>query len=439
MVDTDNFTLQVYPSVEKLSTIATVVHCTEEGCKKIFSSGSNLGLHLAKTHKKQCLKPTDDYKKQYHCPETKCIYNNNLSFKNMKLLKQHFLKVHAEKKFLCDKCQKGFPTASALKRHADYCGVVFACKDCNVTYPCYETLKTHCRRKKHSVIEKIAYKTGSLSSVLQSTQRSDSNIHVTKKILLPKTGSIPILIMPLKNMQDTIVEKSTQTDIVKNLLKLKNKDQAVNKKLQVCVETQTVSEYNDKKQITEKRIGRSEELRNRISKKTQTDCINCKNKSSKTKTTLNDIECLQEPTALRSSSGTQTCETIQNEFLYLSRATTDTNIYFNFEPKEQLNAFDPAFFNCNSETQTDLFGNEFFNDCEYYSNMCTQTCDDVFLGDLGLNNSHTQTAFDDVVRSVESQTMTPQNRRLLLSCKDMANMETQTDLELIQMLEEINA
>lgn len=71
--------------------------------------------------------------------------------------------------------------------------------------------------------------------------------------------------------------------------------------------------------------------------------------------------------------------------------------------------------------------------------MCTQTCDDIFLGELGLNNSHTQTAFDDVVRSVESQTMFPQNRRLLLNCRDMANMETQTDLQSKQILEEMNS
>lgn len=432
-------TCKVYPSAQKLKTITTTLYCPEEGCSSIFSSGSNLNLHLVKTHKKQNLKRADNFIRQYYCPETKCVYNEKLFFKTMKLLKQHYLKVHAEKKYICEKCQRGFPTTSAQKSHTDYCGVVFKCTDCSVAYPCYETLKTHCRRKKHTVVEKTAFKTVEISYTFPQkiTSASDTRIIVKTRTLFPKTSNLAMFIIPFTNTKTCVVERSTQTDISSSLLKSENKDNAGNKKLQICVETQTDTDCVIQKSASEN-FGILEEIPGKTSIKTQTCPIDYKTSSCNTKTTLSDSEYCEAPTISRNSSGTQTSASVENDFLYFTQASSDSNINFDFEPKESLSAFDSTFFNCNSETQTDLFGNEFFNDCEYYSNMCTQTCDDVFLGELGLNNSHTQTAFDDVVRSVESQTMFSQNRKVLLNCRDMANMETQTDLECKQMLEEIN-
>lgn len=121
----------------------------------------------------------------------------------------------------------------------------------------------------------------------------------------------------------------------------------------------------------------------------------------------------------------------------------------------------------NTESQTDgnllLFDDNY---CDYYTNMYTQTCDDMLLNEIGFHNIETQTMFDDVLRSVESQTVMSlhhysgggntamrisNNSSLMPSSpmlcsissisngKDTSHMETQTDLEFKQMLEEINA
>lgn len=409
--------IKIYPKPQKLETITTTLRCPEKGCASIFSSRSNLNFHLAKTHKKLSFnKLSANFIKQFYCPDSKCVYNNNLFFKSLKLLKQHYLKVHAQKKFICEKCQKGFPTASTQKSHLQYCGVMFNCKDCSATYPCYETLKTHCRRKKHSVLEKTAYKIIESQTVAAKTiKTSDTRVVVKTRTLLPKPSNLAVFIIPLPSVQYSVVERSSQTDILKVL----HRENPVNKKLQVCSETQTPKASN---------CGVSE----KTSVTTQTCSVGHKTVSYNTKSTLSNLKYCETPAVSRNSSGTQT-NAINNDFMYFNQVAN-----FDFEPKEPLSAFDSTFFNCNSETQTEFFGNEFFNDCEYYSNMCTQTCDDIFLEELGLNNSHTQTAFDDVVRSVESQTMISQNKKILLSGRDIAHMETQTDSEFKQMLEEIH-
>ncbi|KAJ3629764.1 hypothetical protein MTP99_014134 [Tenebrio molitor] len=64
----------------------------------------------------------------------------------------------------------------------------------------------------------------------------------------------------------------------------------------------------------------------------------------------------------------------------------------------------------------------------------------LLLREIGLNDTHTQTVLDDVLKSVESQTVMSQARMFPLSCKDnVTHMETQTDMHLKQLLEEINA
>lgn len=337
-------TIKVYPSAQKLETITTTLYCPEEGCTSIFTSGSNLHLHLMKTHKKQNLKRSDNLIQQYHCPEAKCVYNSNLFFKTMKLLKQHYLKVHAEKKYVCEKCQKGLPTASAQKSHIEYCGVIFKCKDCSVEYPCYETLKTHCRRKKHSVVEKTAYKTIQSPSTFpqKGTKANDNRVIIKTRTLLPKTSNLAVFIVPIPNIKGNVIERSTQTDISSNSLKLDNKENVINKRLQVCVETQTDADCIIQKPPSGRYCGMSEESPSKISTKTQTCPIGYKTTSCNTKSTLSDFEYCETPTVSRNSSGTQTSATVLNDFLYFTQTSAD-NINFDFGPKESLSAFDSTF------------------------------------------------------------------------------------------------
>ncbi|PSN52720.1 hypothetical protein C0J52_06167 [Blattella germanica] len=147
---------KICPPPSELCGINTNVHCPEDGCKKIFSNSSNLDMHLLKHHKKENIWKKDKGKScQYHCPVEECIYNlkSDQSFKCLKYLKQHYLKVHAEKSFQCDKCPKGFSTEAALKYHSRVCGLKFVCS-CEHAYDSYEALLTHARRSSHTFDEK---------------------------------------------------------------------------------------------------------------------------------------------------------------------------------------------------------------------------------------------------------------------------------------------
>jgi len=85
----------------------------------------------------------------------------NINFKDIKCIItfnyltffQHYLKVHAEKNYVCDRCGKSFSTESAKKGHTRVCGVEFTCS-CSKTYITYEALLTHAKRSLHTITEK---------------------------------------------------------------------------------------------------------------------------------------------------------------------------------------------------------------------------------------------------------------------------------------------
>lgn len=145
---------KICPPAAELSNIKTDVTCTEPGCSSMFSNTSNLNMHLFKVHKvgdpQQWKKSNAESLTQYHCPEEKCLYNINSKrfFQKLKYLKQHYLKVHAEKSFKCASCEKGFPTDATLKNHTPICGVKFTCS-CNASYASNEALTTHAKKTGH--------------------------------------------------------------------------------------------------------------------------------------------------------------------------------------------------------------------------------------------------------------------------------------------------
>lgn len=386
----------VTPSRETLLKSTGPIKCPEKNCLSVLGSESHLTMHLAKTHKMERLLKKDDVKRLFHCPERDCNYNTKLHFKQLKSLKQHYVKVHAERNRVCELCGKAFSAELALKYHEEYCGTLFKCTECNTSYPCYESLQTHCRRKKHVLYQKTAYKNGANNNLKAS--KSDSNICNETKTLLPRRSDTFLILIASKEGLD----KSCQTDL-----------QA---KPQVCVETQTIGDFIPLKQTNSD----SE----RISAETQTKTVSSETKSCNTSEKLNleDYAC-GDVLVVQKTSSTQT--NVNKNDALCNQALMD---------------FDTTFFNCNMETQTDLFSDPMLNNCDFYANMYTQTpsCDDMLLDGLEFNNTYTQTAFYDDVRSVESQTMLYNNyKKGLLMCRDVANIETQTDLEAKQILEEI--
>lgn len=387
--------LVVTPSPETLLKQTSSVKCPEKDCPSVLMSGSHLTMHLAKTHKMEHLLKKDDPKKHFHCPEITCSYNSKLHFRQFKLLKQHYVKVHSEKSRKCQKCEQGFSTEIALKHHREYCGAIFKCGDCDTSYRCYESLQTHCRRKKHLLIDKTAYKEESCNEEGLTSSKSESAVCLKNKIPLPRRSNTFVLILTqLKSNSN----KAVQTEL-KNSFKRRK-----------CVETQTIGDFIPIKQINEYPKTNTE---------TQTKQVASETKSCNTSEKLNlEDYAYGDGAAVQKNSSTQT-SVIRNEMC-----------------TQVLMDFDTTLFNCNSETQTELFGDSLLNNCDFYSNMYTQTPSEMLLDGLEFSDTYTQTAFDDVVRSVESQTMLYNDKRSFM-CRDVANIETQTDVDLKQMLDEI--
>lgn len=93
------------------------------------------------------------------------VFNNftdSFSFKiNISVPFQHYLKVHAEKKFVCSKCTMGFGIEHDLKRHLESCGVLYSCGTCPVKYSTKEALLMHCKRGQHVYPEEYQRQTKS--------------------------------------------------------------------------------------------------------------------------------------------------------------------------------------------------------------------------------------------------------------------------------------
>lgn len=368
------------------------VHCAEKGCTAVFDSESHLNMHLARRHGMKHLLQKSDLKKIYHCPVETCGYNKNLHFKQLKLLKQHYMKVHAEKCFICFKCTKSFSTELSLRSHDEYCGILFVCSECCVSYGSYESLQTHCRRKKHKLLEKTTYKLkvkDKVKEVQSKTCKSDSGVCKKGRLLLPKGSDTYIVLVSTKETFD----QGCQTD----------------EKMLNSMETQTIGDYLPLKPTNSEQISIETQTKHT---ELETKACNTGEKLNLTDYAFGDVGVEQK------NSATQTKDVqLGNPSL-----------------------MDFEFLNCDTETQTDLFSDSLLDNCDFYSNMYTQTpsTDDMLLNDLEFNDNYTQTAlYDDFSRSVESQTLLYNNHKknLLLSNRDVANIETQTEWE--QILQEM--
>nr|XP_018897617.1 PREDICTED: ATM interactor-like [Bemisia tabaci] len=158
--------LKIFPSEADLCDIKTNIPCPVDHCPRIFKSSSNLTMHLEKYHKliepnrSSLEKKSDNVIYQYYCPVKFCQYHDNIKsnkkkifFDQLKYLKQHFLKVHSEKRFTCSRCDKSFSIEAALKRHLGECGIEFKCS-CGQSYSSRHNLLLHATRKNHSVDDK---------------------------------------------------------------------------------------------------------------------------------------------------------------------------------------------------------------------------------------------------------------------------------------------
>ncbi|XP_060083835.1 ATM interactor-like isoform X2 [Ylistrum balloti] len=116
-----------------------------------------MGLSISSSANRNNKDKNGDFPTEYHCPKTSCPYNisSPRHFASMKLLKQHFNKVHGEKKYKCGKCGAAFSLSRDKDRHEVRCGVVYKCATCQCPYTTREAMLTHCQRKSHDIPAEI--------------------------------------------------------------------------------------------------------------------------------------------------------------------------------------------------------------------------------------------------------------------------------------------
>uniref|UniRef100_H3AHT5 ATM interactor n=1 Tax=Latimeria chalumnae TaxID=7897 RepID=H3AHT5_LATCH len=148
----------IKPSVKELTKeVRTNILCTVEGCGKILPNTPALNMHLVKSHRVQdgIINPTvrKDLKssqKLYCCPIEGCPRGPNRPFSQFSLVKQHFMKMHAERKHKCSKCSNSYGTEWDLKRHTEDCGKTFQCT-CGCPYASRTALLSHIYRTGHEI------------------------------------------------------------------------------------------------------------------------------------------------------------------------------------------------------------------------------------------------------------------------------------------------
>ncbi|KAF4091821.1 hypothetical protein AMELA_G00041820 [Ameiurus melas] len=153
----------IKPSITELTKVRTNILCTVQGCGKILPNTPALNMHLVKSHRVQegIVNPTvrKDMKgsqKLYCCPIEGCPRGPNRPFSQFALVKQHFMKMHAEKKHKCVKCNNGYSTEWDLKRHAEDCGRTYSCT-CGCPYASRTALLSHIYRTGHEVPKEHRY------------------------------------------------------------------------------------------------------------------------------------------------------------------------------------------------------------------------------------------------------------------------------------------
>lgn len=336
--------------------------CPEADCGQIFTNNGHLQLHLTKHHRiikeirKECIL-------SFHCPVDGCKYaeRGKTFFLNRKALRQHYVKVHAEKVEAC-KCKMTFPSVALLKLHERCCGKEFKCIECGFKYGSREALQTHCRRKAHKMPE-------------SSPKKPVPIIRNQPFTAMPAPLSLP----PKKIVK--IAPKPTSEEVVINVQPPTIDDR---KKLLQTSQTQTkifLDKWN-------KRVG----------PQTPTSTSSTHTEPSR----FQDLDFFDTETTTQmiASSSSQTDRTLNTH---------------NFMEGDSLGYFgaDDHFAGgfCDIETQTELLPSTVDQlDQLLYSNMHTQTCDEI-MSDFGWTDIQTQTNFplpvdynNDILVSTETQT-----------------------------------
>lgn len=129
--------------------------------------------------------------KRFCCTAAGCLSREGhpKPFSSRKLLTQHYIKVHAEKKYACSKCGKKFGAEWLSKHHESTCGTSWHCQ-CGATYQNREALLTHARRHMHALPFEL--KRGDVC------RKKQASCHAAQQIIVPVAAQVIIVIQNQK-------------------------------------------------------------------------------------------------------------------------------------------------------------------------------------------------------------------------------------------------
>lgn len=215
----------IKPSITELTKeVRTNILCTVEGCGKILPNTPALNMHLVKSHriKEVIVNPTvrKDMKgsvKLYCCPVDGCPRGPGRPFSQFSLVKQHFMKMHAEKKHKCSKCNNGYSTEWDLKRHIEDCGKTYQCT-CGCPYASRAALLSHVYRTGHEIPTEHRIppvKKRKLEKELNLCDKmKDNTLHISSTVGEPAEGSH----CHTSNLSDTANQSSNSQKTFQKLL-----------------------------------------------------------------------------------------------------------------------------------------------------------------------------------------------------------------------------
>ncbi|KAH8397549.1 hypothetical protein KR222_009472 [Zaprionus bogoriensis] len=141
------------PNVQELLPVRQYrcEHCSNQ----VFGNQSHYQLHLRKRHNLHSVSK-QQAGAAYHCPVASCSYHaerqNGRGFTSLRLLRQHYQKIHMVKQHKCGECSETFLLPHQLERHK--CCASYECAECGLSYGSKASLQTHMRRKNHSEASK---------------------------------------------------------------------------------------------------------------------------------------------------------------------------------------------------------------------------------------------------------------------------------------------
>ncbi|XP_062572499.1 ATM interactor-like [Saccostrea cucullata] len=215
----------IRPNVEELENEKARYDCPLPSCTATLRGIGFVPSHLRNVHNvvlnNKVTNSNSDHgtctSLQCFCPVLSCKYSGqgtaDRHFTSLKLLRQHFMKVHAEKKYRCEKCRLSFGLDRDRRLHQGRCGQIYKCTDCEAEYSTIEALQTHCLRKGH----RCSPKPPKITEEKVDGQKDEKSPANQGTSISTQTSGVGMM-TPLSSIPVILVEVTPETPVDREIL-----------------------------------------------------------------------------------------------------------------------------------------------------------------------------------------------------------------------------